>query len=333
MSQLQVRPLPGWTTRAFRAFAPLAPWRSCQRRAVLAGVGLMALGSFPLLAQIQGVEGGALASDALRQAQEREDQRRSQLLPQPDGRLSRPLSVPALSRLPTGETPCFPIEAVELVLVSPAPLPLRSVLAALSGPEGDDPPQGKCLGARGAALLVERAQNALIEQGFITTRVFAGPQDLSTGRLALQVVPGRIGAIRQDGKGARATLANALPMGPGDLLNLRDVEQALENLRRVPTVQADIRLEPSAQPGHSDLVVRWEQDLPWRLLLTADDSADKASGRYQGSVTVSHDHALALNDLMYVTYSHDLGGGDPGALVHRVLGSMAIRWSALRSLA
>ncbi|MFN3735759.1 ShlB/FhaC/HecB family hemolysin secretion/activation protein [Hydrogenophaga sp.] len=252
------------------------------------------------------------AADAFRQAQEREALRRSRLEVQPDVRLNTPLQAATAPRLPVDEDPCFPIQAVDMALVTPAQLPLAPALAALNGLAGDDAPQGKCLGARGVALLLERAQNALIEMGFVTSRVLAPPQDLSSGRLLLHVLPGRIAHIRLARPDERATLRPALPMAEGDVLQLRDVEQALENLKRVPTAEADIQIEPGQEPGTSDLVVSWSQANPWRLSLTADDSGSESSGKYQGSATLSYDHAFTLNDLLYVTLARDLGGGDPG---------------------
>jgi hemolysin activation/secretion protein len=45
-------------------------------------------------------------------------------------------------------------------------------------------------------------QNAIIERGYVTTRILAAPQDLKTGVLMLTVVPGRVNAIRfADGEG------------------------------------------------------------------------------------------------------------------------------------
>lgn len=264
------------------------------------------------LTQAQTREADALAAEAFRQAQERDDLRRSRLEVQPDVRLGTPSSVPAAPTLLVDEVPCFPIQAIDMVLLTPVPLPLAPAMAALNGPAGDDAPQGKCLGARGVALLLERAQNALIEQGFVTSRVLAPPQDLSGGRLLLHVLPGRIARIRLAKPDDRATLRPALPMAEGDVLQLRDVEQALENLKRVPTAEADIQIEPGQEPGTSDLVVSWSQANPWRLSLTADDSGSESSGKYQGSATLSYDHAFTLNDLLYVTLARDLGGGDPG---------------------
>ncbi len=48
-----------------------------------------------------------------------------------------------------------------------------------------------CLGGQGISEIIKRIQNAIIEKGFVTTRVLAQPQDLRQGRLVLTVVPGK----------------------------------------------------------------------------------------------------------------------------------------------
>lgn len=158
-------------------------------------------------------------------------------------------------------------------------------------------------------------QNAIVQRGFVTTRVLAEPQDLSSGTLTLTLIPGRIRNIRfAADSDHRATHWNAMPAQPGDLLNLRDIEQALENFKRAPTADADIQIMPAggsdARPGDSDLVISWKQSLPFRLSVSADDSGSKATGKYQGAVTLSYDHMLTLNDLFYVSVNHDLDSGD-----------------------
>lgn len=264
----------------------------------------------PVKAQV--LDAAQQSAEATRQAQQREEALRQKLQIAPDVRLPAPPQNAKRLRLRSDESPCFVIERIDLALASPAPIALDPLRLALSGTRDDDPPLGRCLGTGGVGTLIERAQDALIASGYVTSRVVAAPQDLSRGVLQLQVLPGRIGAIHLLHPDDRATLINALPMRAGDVLNTRDVEQAMENLKRVPTAEADIQIEPSAQAGHSDLVVRWSQGLPWRLLLSADDSGDKASGKYQGSATLSYDNAFTLNDLLYVTASRDLGGGDAG---------------------
>jgi hemolysin activation/secretion protein len=204
----------------------------------------------------------------------------------------------------------------------------------LSGPEGNDSPLGRCLGTAGVNVVLARAQQAAIARGFVTTRVLAAPQDLSTGTLTLSLMPGRIAAIRttHDSSstllGSSALLASAIPARVGELLNLRDIEQGLENLKRAPTAEADIQIEPStapdAKPGDSDLVVKYVQARKVRLTLSLDDSGTKATGRYQAGATVSVDNPLGLNDLFYVSANHSINNhflsepsyGTEGQTVH-----------------
>lgn len=245
-----------------------------------------------------------------RRALERETQLREQQERVPDVRLPR-LGAAALERLPEAESPCFTID--QLQLQGNESTRFDWLRDALAGPQGDDPPLGRCLGLQGIRLLLRRAQDRLVARGYITTRILAQPQDLSSGILRLTLLPGRIGAIRMiEPQDPRATIWNAVPAKPGDILNLRDIEQALENFKRVPTAEADIRIAPADQPDHSDLLINYRQGNPLRLSLAVDDSGTKGTGKYQGSVTLSYDNWWNLNDLFYIALSRDLGGGDPG---------------------
>ncbi|WP_308409825.1 POTRA domain-containing protein, partial [Oligella urethralis] len=105
---------------------------------------------------------------------------------------------------------------------------------------------GQCIGVQGLELLSVHAQNALIERGYTTSRIVLDAQDLSQGTVYLTVIPGYIGSIRINHSdnndsfygGRVAWLQNELPASSGDVFNLRDIEQGLENYRRVPTAQA-----------------------------------------------------------------------------------------------
>ncbi len=246
-----------------------------------------------------------------RRAQERDAQQRERTLPQRDRRPDVPPATPD-PRLPQDEAPCFAIRGLQLR--GDDAQRFAWVLDHLDGPDGQDSPLQRCLGADGIGMVVQRAQSALVERGFVTSRVLVDAQDLGQGQLVLTAIPGRIRHVRFADPQALRTPSwkSALPARPGDVLNLRDIEQALENFKRVPTAEADIQIEPADGPGESDLVIRWSQRLPLRLNLSVDDSGARSTGKYQGSVTVSLDNPLGLNDLFYVGVQGDLGGGDPG---------------------
>jgi hemolysin activation/secretion protein len=249
----------------------------------------------------------------LRRQQEQGDAARQRLEPRVDVAPAATVAEQP-SRLPA-EAPCFDIQTI--ILRGDEAERFAWVLKSLGGIGNDDLPQGKCLGAQGINILLKRAQDALVAQGFVTSRILAEPQDLKTGTLALTMLPGRIRAIRfAPGTSNRASAINAVPAQSGDILNLRDIEQGLENFKRVPTAEADIKIEPAdgpnAQPGYSDLVITWQQVNPFRISLSADDSGSKGTGKYQGSLTLSYDNWWTLNDLFYITLNRDLGGADTG---------------------
>lgn len=254
------------------------------------------------------------ATQEFRRQQERERQLRQQQEAHPDVRLqSSPTT--ATPRLPRDEQPCFPIHSIQLTGTDIDRFQWLSDRSERTEDGHSDPALGACLGTGGVNVVLRRLQNALIERGYLTSRILVAPQDLSSGILQLTLVPGRVRDVRllPDASGqvpSRATRWNAVPAAPGDLLNLRDVEQALENFKRLPTVEADLQIAPSqhaeAAPGDSDLLIAWQQDLPLRLTLSADDSGTRASGRHQGSATFAYDNWWTLNDLFYVTHTQSL---------------------------
>jgi hemolysin activation/secretion protein len=150
---------------------------------------------------------------------------------------------------------------------------------------------------------MKRVQNAIVARGYVTTRVLAKSQDLNAGVLTLTVVPGRIHAVRFAAHTRGTSWRTALAARPGDILNLRDIEQGLENLKRVPTVDADIQIAPAegsdAQPGESDLLIVWKQSSPARIGATLDNSGSKGTGKLQATATLSLDNLLTWNDLFY----------------------------------
>jgi len=277
----------------------------------------LCLGSLPLTgAWAQSVLPAVVDNLELLRQQERERVFRQQHEAAPDVRLERPRAPTELGRLPNAESPCFNIERI--LLTGDAAEQFQWALdAANRAADGTtDAASGRCLGANGINLVMRRLQNAIVSKGFVTARVLAAPQDLNVGTLKLTLIPGRIRSIRfAEGTEARATQWNAVPARPGDLLNIRDIEQALENFKRVPTAEADIQITPAdgldAKPGESDLLIAWQQSFPFRLSVAVDDSGTKATGKQQGAFTLSYDHWWTLNDLFYVSFNRDLVGGDP----------------------
>ena len=269
----------------------------------------------PVLSVAQTIE----AEQLLRQ-QERERALRLQNETQKPAYLQTPVLPSPL--LPADETPCQVIRS--LTMQGDASEHFQWAIAAAE--RDDDPVLGRCLGASGIAIAAQRVQQAILKRGYVTTRVLTETQELHNGILTLTLLPGRIRHIRfAEGTASRATLWNAMPAQPGDLLNVRELEQGLDNLKRLPSAEANISIVSAqgtdALPGQSDVIIEWTQALPFRLNLSLDDAGSKYTGKRQAAVTLAYDHWWTLNDLFYVSVHQAVGGGlsgERGAQSHTV---------------
>uniref|UniRef100_UPI000B683A9B POTRA domain-containing protein n=1 Tax=Photorhabdus luminescens TaxID=29488 RepID=UPI000B683A9B len=162
--------------------------------------------------------------------------------------------------------------------------------------------ENHCLGAQGINRLMTQLQDQLINHGYVTSRVLVPRQDLRTQTLKLVMIPGNIRHIRYTpDSGKHIQRITPFPAREGKLLDLRDIEQGLENLQRFPTVQAEMNIVPAEQPGESDIVLDWRQSRHWRVATYLDDTGSKSTGRYQGGLTFFLDNPLALSDLFYLS--------------------------------
>lgn len=233
--------------------------------------------------------------------QQQQKARDNELMPAaPDIRLSvDPDSASQLDFPP--ESPCFEIKQV--VLTNQSALPGWVPLQALA-----DQAIGHCLGIKGINRVMSTLQNRLISHGWVTTRILAPEQDLRRGVLTLLIIPGTVHQIELTPDSSRyITLTTALPVSAGRRLDLRDIEQGMENLQRLPTAESRISLRPGDKPGESNVVIERSQRRFWRVGAWLDDSGTESTGRYQGGVMLALDNPTSLSDLLYVTASHDLG--------------------------
>ena len=273
-----------------------------------------------------------------------QERQRNRLEPKPEVRLESDIKELPADQIPENETPCFILREIRLEAFDRGKnnkqsaerfqWALDEVLypnAWLKEEPEPSPILGKCYGALGINTIMSRVQNAIIRRGYVTTRIVAGPQDLKSGILTLIVIPGRINTIKADDR-----YHQLLPLKEGAILNLRHIEQALENLKRLPSVQADIKIVPAtdkqAQAGESDLIIVWQQDRPWRASLSIDDSGAQTTGKNQGTLSFAYDDLANMNDSLTMNFGRDLGDAEPedeGTKSYYVNYSFPIKWLTL----
>jgi hemolysin activation/secretion protein len=165
-----------------------------------------------------------------------------------------------------------------------------------------EPFAGKCMQAADIQRLMGAVTQQYIERGFTTTRAYLPAQDLSSGVLQVLVQEGRIERFEVEGDPARRlNLRWAVPAVAGDLLNIRQLEQAVDQLNAVPGNKVKMDIVPGAQPGKSVVVFRNTASVPVNLQLSADNQGSEPTGVNGASATLAVGSLLGLNETLTVT--------------------------------
>ncbi|MCO4877592.1 ShlB/FhaC/HecB family hemolysin secretion/activation protein [Paraburkholderia caribensis] len=263
--------------------------------------------------------------------QQRDAQQREQTVNAPSVRSTVP-NAGAYPELPH-ESPCFRIDTFALDV--PATLPdIARKNGASNLPldpfwfvrEWLDHYRGECIGKAGLDILTKGLQQTILSRGYVTTRVLLPEQDMSTGTLKVALVPGVVRHLRFADPEMRGTWKSAFPARNGDLLNLRDLEQGLEQMKRVATQDVDMKIAPTDAPGESDIILNVKRSKPWTFVVSADNSGTDATGKWQGNVSLGIDNPLGLNDVFMVGANQDLSFGNKTLGSHGFNGSYSVPW-------
>ncbi|WP_065936159.1 ShlB/FhaC/HecB family hemolysin secretion/activation protein [Pseudomonas sp. 34 E 7] len=235
--------------------------------------------------------------DLIRDRQNRlleEQQRRLQELQDLPGKAAKPEAPTA-----PADTRCFPIKDIELKGADSLPASERERLLK--------PYVGQCLGVSQLNDLLKAITDYYLGKGRVTSRAYLPQQDLSTGHLQVLVVEGKLEALRS-AEGSTVTereLAMAFPGKVGEALNLREIEQLVDQLNRLPSKQAQMELTPGKQVGGSDVVVKNTAQKPWRASLSRNNDGQKSTGEQQWGAGLEWDSPLGLGDQLILRGGHD----------------------------
>lgn len=213
----------------------------------------------------------------------------------------------------SNSAPCLFIKHVELINVDAFPnagLLLQKVKQS----------QGNCLDEEGLSSLRKTLQGQLVTEGYITSDVAFPQNSYMDGTLYLTLIPGRVSGIEhhEDSHGY-AQLNTIFPIQQGDLVNLRNLEQGLDNLQRLPSVSATMDVLLNLEDLSSQVMVNHQQSRFWRINTFFDNSGHYAFGRYRAGATLFFDNLLSLSELTYFSASRELDNHPEKGNSHLVL--------------
>ena len=235
--------------------------------------------------------------DLIRDRQNRlleEQQRRLEELKDLPGKEAKPVAPAA-----PVDTRCFPIKDIEIKGADSLPAADRERLLK--------PYIGQCLGVPQLNELLKAITDYYIDKGLVTSRAYLPQQDLSKGHLQVLVVEGKLEGLKgaDNSKLSDRELAMAFPGKNGDLLNLREIEQAIDQLNRLPSNQAQMELAPGDAVGGSSVLVKNNPQKPWRASLSRNNDGQKSTGEQQWGTGFEWDSPLGLADQLILRGGHD----------------------------
>jgi hemolysin activation/secretion protein len=262
-------------------------------------------------------------NDATRQLQriQQEQQLKQQLQYEEDLKSSKP---PANFDVPIEEIkPSIPsaicIEIDKIQIVGTKKLTLKDFESVLESY------QLRCLNVSDIERLMAEVTAIYIQKGYITSRVYLAEQDLQGGILILKVVEGELEKVEvKDNDTNSISVFNVFPGKVGEPLNLRDIEQAVDQINRLQSNNVTMSIAPGTLAGQSILTLENQISKPWKVNLSHDDYGSESTGDKQGSVNFSLDNPLGFNDFLSLThnrttpYDGDIKGSKSSSLTYVV---------------
>lgn len=162
------------------------------------------------------------------------------------------------------------------------------------------PWQGQCLDMVRINELTNSVSDWYISNGYITSRAFLTEQDLRSGELHLAILEGKLEEIRMDGAPARE-LKMAFPGLEGRILNLRDIEQGMEQINRSRTAPVQIEILPGEKQGWSVVHLTATPEFPLSASASFDNSGQKSTGVGQINGGLTGNNLLGLAESWFVS--------------------------------
>lgn len=193
--------------------------------------------------------------------------------------------------------PCFSISTIELDGATHLPVAIEQQLIG--------PYLNQCIDLDKINQLLKAISNWYFEQGYITSRAYVAAQDLSTGHLVITVIEGKIESIELRDPNSRVNTSTAFPFAEEKLLNLRDIEQGLEQINRLQSNRTTMDLVPGELPGSSVIQLKSTTTKPWVASLSRDNSGQESTGELMNGLFLGLDNPLGLNDYSYLNVQKD----------------------------
>jgi hemolysin activation/secretion protein len=167
--------------------------------------------------------------------------------------------------------------------------------------------EGKCVSQIAIKQLLVDINRFYQKNDLITTRAYVPQQNLRSGELQLTVKGGRLAGFKySDNSTLDYRLLSAFPIDVNDVINLRDLEQGVDNFNRPSSQEGKMKLSPGEKQGESYLLMEQKRTKPWGIKFNIDNSGYETTGENKFSTNFTFDNLLQRNDTLNLNFNINL---------------------------
>ncbi|WP_256737500.1 ShlB/FhaC/HecB family hemolysin secretion/activation protein [Pseudomonas sp. dw_358] len=193
-----------------------------------------------------------------------------------------------------------------------------------------------CMGVSQINQVLKAITTLYLEAGYVSSRPYLVRQPEDGQPLEIMIIEGFVEAIEISDPDLPLSLSSAFPGMLGEPLQLRDLEQGMDQLNRLRAFDLTADVGPGEFEGGSRVVVRpRSKPSRWQLQGSLANSGSDSVARQRTHLSVSLDSPTHSNDLIGLSYAQSLKGVGESRLVavnYQIpYGRWTLRADAIRS--
>jgi hemolysin activation/secretion protein len=157
-------------------------------------------------------------------------------------------------------------------------------------------------------------QKMYVDKGYIGARVYFDFTEIKEHILNVIADEGFLEKlIMEDPEGkpiegirSRLQLFDAFPLQKNKILNLRNIEQGLDQMNKLSSNNVSMEVRPGDKEGGSIVVIKNQKSAGTQISAGYDNAGQDSTGRYKGNISLSQDNLFSLNDNLFVNASSTL---------------------------
>lgn len=159
---------------------------------------------------------------------------------------------------------------------------------------------------------LKELENLYLDKGYVTTRVKLDMEnsDMPNGKIVFVILHGKIENITINGRNYflrdKAKIWSSLPLTVGDIINIKDLDQGMDNLNSISSNKAVINVTAGEAIGTSRIDIANEKSKRISGGIGYNNLGQKYTGEDRGRIFLTFEDILGMNDSFTGIYQRKL---------------------------